>query len=48
MSDLTALPNIGRTLAAQIKAAGVDSPEELAAAGSREIWLRIRANDPKA
>jgi len=48
MSDLTTLPNIGKTLEAQLAAVGIHSAEELAAVGSRESWQRIRANDPKA
>lgn len=48
MSDMTNLPNIGKVLEAQLAQAGIHTPEELRAAGSREAWLRIFAFDPSA
>ena len=41
MSDLTKLPNIGRTLAEKLRCIGVSSPEELAAMGSAEAIVQI-------
>ncbi len=41
MADLTKLPNIGRTLAAELKRVGVPSREALIAVGSVEAARRI-------
>ncbi len=48
MSALSEMPNIGATLEAQLKQAGIDTPEQLKAIGSREAWVRIKAFDPPA
>jgi DNA transformation protein len=48
MSAMTELANIGPKLEAQLAEAGIATPEELRAAGSREAWLRIKAIDPSA
>lgn len=48
MSSLTALANIGPKLEAQLKKAGITTADQLRAAGSRQAWLRIKANDPSA
>jgi len=48
MSDMTKLANIGPKLEAQLAEVGIQTPEELKAAGSREAWLRIKAIDPSA
>lgn len=48
MEALSQMPNIGAKLEAQLFQAGVTSPEELKAVGSREAWLRIKAFDPSA
>lgn len=48
MNDLTSLPNIGATVAAQLHEAGIHTIEALREAGSREAWLRIFAFDPSA
>ncbi|MCU0610611.1 MAG: TfoX/Sxy family protein [Candidatus Eisenbacteria bacterium] len=40
---LTDLPNVGATCAARLQSAGITTPEELAAAGSVNAALRIRA-----
>lgn len=45
---LTALPNIGVTVAAQLRAVGIDSAERLREVGAREAWLRILAIDDSA
>lgn len=41
MSDLTALPNIGKTLAGKLKRLGVSNREQLAALGSVEAVIRM-------
>jgi DNA transformation protein len=41
MSDLTELPNIGKTLAAELEKLGVASREELVSLGSVEAARRI-------
>ena len=48
MSAFTGVPNIGKIMVQQLGDVGVHSPEELAAVGSREAWLRILAMDPSA
>ncbi len=40
---LTGLPNIGKAIAAQLEAVGIVTPEQLAEAGSREAFLRLKA-----
>lgn len=47
--ELTELPNVGKVLAAHLKAAGIETPEQLRQAGAEEAWLRIRLTaDPGA
>lgn len=47
--ELTDLPNIGPKLAENLRRVGVDSPERLRELGTRETFLRIRAQvDPTA
>jgi len=48
MGELQTLPNIGAVLEQQLQEAGIDTPEQLKVAGSREAWLRILARDPSA
>ena len=48
MHALEKLPNIGKAVAAQLEAVGIETPEELAAVGSRRAWLAIKAIDPSA
>jgi len=48
MGELTKLRNIGAELERQLNEVGIMTAEELAAAGSREAWLRIRAIDDSA
>ena len=48
MSDLINMMNIGAKLEAQLVRVGIETPEELIAAGSRDAWLRIKAIDPSA
>jgi DNA transformation protein len=44
--ELTDLPNIGRTVAEKLKAAGVGTPEQLRRLGSIEAALRIKVESP--
>jgi len=46
--DLTKLPNIGEEMKKQLAAVGIQTPDDLAAIGSREAWLMIRAIDSSA
>ena len=48
MGELAKLPNIGKTLEEQLEQAGVHTPADLQALGSREAWLRIQSIDPTA
>lgn len=48
MGELTKLPNIGKTLEAQLLQAGIPTPAALQETGSREAWLRIQSFDPSA
>ena len=48
MEDLTKLINIGKTLAGQLKAVGIQTETQLREAGSRKAWLRIKAVDSSA
>lgn len=49
MAKLTDLPNIGKVAAEKLAEAGIDSPEALKKAGSREALLRVRMkSDPGA
>ena len=46
---LQELPNIGPKLAENLRRAGLETPEDFRAAGTREAFLRIRAQvDPTA
>ena len=47
-SILQELPNIGPKVAEQLEEIGVHTPEDLAAMGAKEAWLRILAIDPSA
>jgi DNA transformation protein and related proteins len=48
METLESLPNIGRELSGKLIHAGVASPAELAALGSKEAFVRIREQDTDA
>lgn len=48
MGELTTLPNIAKKLEQQLADAGITTIEQLKNTGSREVWLRIRSNDPSA
>ena len=42
MATLNDLPNIGEVLAQQLRQVGIETPQQLRAAGSRDAFLRIR------
>ena len=42
MNELEKLPNIGAVAAENLRRVGIDTPEQLRAAGAKEAWLRIR------
>ncbi|WP_303868459.1 TfoX/Sxy family protein [Acetobacterium wieringae] len=46
--NLTKLPNIGKEIKKQLQAVGINTPEDLAAVGSHEAWLKIRAINSSA
>lgn len=48
MGELAKLLNIGPEIEKQLMSVGISSPEELATAGSKEAWLKIRAIDDSA
>ena len=48
MGKLSELPNIGPVVEAQLAEAGIHTPAQLEAIGSRKAWLRIQENDPSA
>ena len=48
MGELTALPNIGKTLASQLAAVGIPTIADLKATGSKEAWSRIKQMDTSA
>ncbi len=48
MEKLTALPNIGAKLEAQLADVGISTIRQLKETGSCEAWLRILARDPSA
>ncbi len=48
MCKLTGLPNIGKKLEEQLISIGIETPEQLKAAGSKGAWLKIKAVDSSA
>jgi DNA transformation protein and related proteins len=46
--DLTILPNIGKELACKLKQIGINSPEELKAAGTEQVFIQLKIIDPGA
>ena len=48
MGEFSKLPNIGPVVEEQLIEADIGTAEQLRQLGSREAWLRIRANDPSA
>ena len=45
--DLGGLPNVGPTLAAELRAAGIESSDQLRALGARAAWGRLRDVNPE-
>ncbi len=48
MSELTALPNIGKEIERQLIKVGITTTDELRHVGAENAWLRIQANDSSA
>ncbi len=48
MGELSKQPNIGPVVEEQLKQVGINTLEDLKAAGSRQAWLRILAIDSSA
>jgi DNA transformation protein len=48
LSELEKMPNIGKVAASLLTEAGIDTPDKLVKAGSKEAFLRIREIDPTA
>ena len=47
MKELTSMTNIGREMARKLTAVGIDSPEKLAEAGSKEAFFRLKTVFPQ-
>lgn len=47
MPDLTSMRNIGTEMARKLAAVGVRTPEELAAAGAKEAFFRLKTRYPR-
>jgi DNA transformation protein and related proteins len=48
VEDLTTLQNIGKELARKLNQIGINSPEELKAAGTEQVFIRLKIIDPGA
>lgn len=48
MGELSRMPNIGKIGEESLLKAGIESPDELLALGSKEAFLRIRLVEPDA
>ena len=48
MGELAKLPNIGKTVEAQLVQVGIDSADELKRIGAKEAWLKIQKIDESA
>ena len=48
MGELSKLPNIGKKLEEQLNEVGIYTFEELKKAGSKQVWLDIKAIDSSA
>ncbi|MEY8389211.1 TfoX/Sxy family protein [Oscillospiraceae bacterium 38-13] len=46
MPDLSTMKNIGKEMSRKLTAAGIRSSEELAAAGAKEAYLRLKLTYP--
>ena len=47
MAELTSMRNIGKEMARKLTAVGIDTPEKLAQAGSKEAFFRLKAVYPQ-
>ncbi len=47
MAELTSMRNIGAEMARKLTAVGIDTPEKLAEAGSKEAFFRIKTVFPQ-
>lgn len=47
MSDLTSMRNIGREMARKLTAVGINSPEKLIEAGSKQAFFRMKETFPQ-
>ncbi|MDE6280801.1 MAG: TfoX/Sxy family protein [Oscillospiraceae bacterium] len=47
MAELTSMMNIGKEMARKLTAAGIDSPEKLMEAGSKEAFFRLKVIYPQ-
>ena len=47
MAELTSMMNIGKEMARKLTAAGIDSPEKLVEAGSKEAFFRLKVIYPQ-
>lgn len=48
MGELSKLPNIGKTVEAQLIQVGIDTTEKLKEIGAKEAWLKILEIDESA
>ena len=47
MAELTSMRNIGREMARKLAAVGIESPEQLAEAGAKEGFFRLKKTFPQ-
>ena len=48
MGELSKLPNIGKTVEAQLIQVGIETPEALRQVGAKPAWLKIQEIDSSA
>jgi len=48
MGELSALPNIGKTVEQQLNEVGIETKKQLIDIGSKEAWSRIKSIDDSA
>ena len=48
MGELSKLPNISKTVEAQLIQVGIETPEALRQVGAKAAWLKIQEIDPSA
>jgi len=47
MTELTSMRNIGKIIASRLESAGINTPEALRAAGSKEAFVRLKVLYPE-